>query len=186
MSKNLNSFGFQLNPYDPCVANKIVDGAQLTFVWHVDNLKVSHIDGGVFTRMAEWLKKTYEPLFKDGSGAMKINRGMIHEYLGMTIDYSTRGEVKITMYNYIREIVNEFKQYDPSNKNTHTPAANHLFKVRDDQKKLPESLAQVFIHLQHELYSLLSELGLTSTQQSHLSRPDYFVPMMTIGPSWYV
>ena len=29
---NLKSVGFQLNPYDPCVENKIVDGAQLTFV----------------------------------------------------------------------------------------------------------------------------------------------------------
>ena len=94
--------------------------------------------------MAAWLKKTYERLFKDGSGAMKLNRGMIHEYLGMTLDYSTRGEVKITMYNYIRDIVTEFKQYDPSNKNARSPAGNQLFKVRYDQKKLAESLAQVF------------------------------------------
>ena len=35
---NLKSIGFELNPYDPCVANKIVDGAQLTVVWHVDDL----------------------------------------------------------------------------------------------------------------------------------------------------
>ena len=60
---------------------------------------------------------------------MKLNRGMIHECLGMTLYYSTRGEVKITMYNYIRDIVTDFKQYDPSNKNECTPAANHLFKV---------------------------------------------------------
>ena len=32
--ENLKSIGFQLNPYDPCVANKIVDGPQLTVVWH--------------------------------------------------------------------------------------------------------------------------------------------------------
>ena len=108
--KNLKSFGFQLNHYNPCVANKIVEGAQLTFVWHVDDLNVIHIDGGVVTRMSVWLKNTYEPLFKDGSGAMKINRGMIHEYLGMTLDYSTRGEVKIIMYNYIREIITNLKQ----------------------------------------------------------------------------
>ena len=50
--ENLKSIGFQLNPYDPCVANKIVDGAQLTVLWHVDNLKVSHIDEGVVMRMA--------------------------------------------------------------------------------------------------------------------------------------
>ena len=57
--ENLKSVGFQLNPYDPCVANKIVDGAQLKFVWHVEDLKVSHIDRGVVTRMAAWIKKTY-------------------------------------------------------------------------------------------------------------------------------
>ena len=95
--KNLKSIGLQLNPYDTCVANKIVDDAQLTVVWNVDNIKVSHIDGGVVTRMAVWLKKTYEILFKDGSVAMNLNRSMIHEYLGMTLDYSTQGEVKITM-----------------------------------------------------------------------------------------
>jgi len=34
-------FGFVLNPYDPCVANKgVVKGKQLTIVWHVDDLKV--------------------------------------------------------------------------------------------------------------------------------------------------
>ena len=55
-----------------------MDGAQLTVVWYVDDIKVSHIDGVVVTRMEAWLKKTYESLFKDGSGAMKLNRGMIH------------------------------------------------------------------------------------------------------------
>ena len=46
---NLKSIGFELNPYDPCVANKIVDGAQFTVVWHVDDLKVSHVDAGLVT-----------------------------------------------------------------------------------------------------------------------------------------
>jgi hypothetical protein len=32
--------GFELNPYDPCVANKMVDGKQMTVCWHVDDLKV--------------------------------------------------------------------------------------------------------------------------------------------------
>ena len=47
--KNLKSIGFELNPYDLCVANKIVDGGQLIVVWHVDDLKVSHVDAGVVT-----------------------------------------------------------------------------------------------------------------------------------------
>ena len=117
---------------------------------------------------------------------MNLNRGMIHEYLGMTLDYSTQGEVKITMYNYICDIVTDFKKYDPSNKNARTPEANHLFKVRDDQNKLPETLSQFFIHSRHELYLLLSELGLISTHQSHFSQLEYFLLMMKIGPSLYL
>ena len=35
---NLESDGFVLNPYDSCVANKVVDGKQMTVCWHIDNL----------------------------------------------------------------------------------------------------------------------------------------------------
>ena len=76
--KNLKSIGFVLNPYDPCVANNIVDGAQLTVVFHVDNLKVSYVDAVVVTRMSVWIQKICKRLFDDGSGAMKLKRGKIH------------------------------------------------------------------------------------------------------------
>jgi hypothetical protein len=35
---NLTSLGFDINPYDPCVANKIINGKQITICWHVDDL----------------------------------------------------------------------------------------------------------------------------------------------------
>ena len=44
LTKALLSYSFELNPYDPCVVNKMVNGEQLTVCWHVDNLKSSHID----------------------------------------------------------------------------------------------------------------------------------------------
>jgi hypothetical protein len=47
---NLESIGFKLNPYDPCVANKEVNGTQMMVCWHVDNLKVSHMDPKENTR----------------------------------------------------------------------------------------------------------------------------------------
>ena len=31
LTKALLSYGFELNPYDPCVANKLVNGEQLIF-----------------------------------------------------------------------------------------------------------------------------------------------------------
>ena len=90
------------------MANNIVDGVQLTVVWHINDLKVSHVDAGVVTRMSVWLKKTYERLFDDGSGAMKLKRGKIHEYLGMQLDFSVAGQVKITMFDYIQEMLEDF------------------------------------------------------------------------------
>ena len=63
---DLIKIGFELNPYDPCVANKTINGKQLTLLWHVDDIKASHVEAEVITRMAKWLIKTYERLLKDG------------------------------------------------------------------------------------------------------------------------
>ena len=43
LSSKLLEWGFSFNPYDSCVANKIVNGKWLTVVWHVDDLKISHV-----------------------------------------------------------------------------------------------------------------------------------------------
>ncbi len=56
---NLESHGFVLNPYDSCVANKVVNGKQMTVCWHVDNLKVSHCNPNQVTIFGEWLSKKY-------------------------------------------------------------------------------------------------------------------------------
>jgi hypothetical protein len=141
---DLKSIGFEINPYDPCVANKIVKGKQLTIVFHVDDLKVSHVSPIVVTKMADWLRSTYERLFDDGSGEMKICRGKIHEYLGMTLDFTVPGEVKVTMIPYVKEIVQQFAEFDDSDSTAATPAAEHLFKVNDETTPLTERQATIF------------------------------------------
>ena len=110
--RDLKSIGFELSPYDPCVANKMVRGRQLTIVWHADDLKISHRLPSVVTKMIAWLKSTYERLFSDGSGVMTVKRGKVHEYLGMTLDFSVEGEVKVTMIPYVKEIIEQFAPHD--------------------------------------------------------------------------
>jgi hypothetical protein len=56
---DLESTGFKVNPYDPCIANKTVNGTQMTVCWHVDDLKVSYVDPKEVTKFGEWLSKTY-------------------------------------------------------------------------------------------------------------------------------
>ena len=48
--QDLESNLFILNSYDPCVANKTINGKQMTVYWHVDDLKVSHIDPNEITK----------------------------------------------------------------------------------------------------------------------------------------
>jgi hypothetical protein len=40
LSKQLQKWGFEINPYDFCMANKIINGKQCTIMWHVDDLKI--------------------------------------------------------------------------------------------------------------------------------------------------
>ena len=56
LRSDLEDNGFIVNPYDPCVANKDVNGKQMTVLWHVDDLKVSHVDKSENSRFAEWMK----------------------------------------------------------------------------------------------------------------------------------
>ena len=142
--QDLLSINFIINPYDPCVANKFVKHKQLTVVWHVDDLKVSHRNPAIVTKMADWLKATYERLFDDGSGEMQISRGKIHEYLGMTLDYSTPGQVSITMVKYIEEILQLYSEHDNNDSTAKTPAAEHLFKVNEEASSLTQDQATIF------------------------------------------
>jgi hypothetical protein len=57
---NLASLGFDINPYDPCVANKIINGKQITICWHVDDLLIGHVNPVVVTRFLIWLAKRYD------------------------------------------------------------------------------------------------------------------------------
>ena len=89
---DLASLGFVINPYDPCVANKMVNGKQMTVCWHVDDLFIGHEDPKVISNFLNWLGVRYDTADK------KLNVGCNprHDYLGMNLDFSTSGEVKST------------------------------------------------------------------------------------------
>jgi hypothetical protein len=93
-AKSLTDTDFVFNPYDPCVANKMIEGEQMTICFHVDDCKLSHRKEKVMDSMIEHLRLEYESIFEDGSGAMTVSRGKVHKYLGMTLDYTARGQVK--------------------------------------------------------------------------------------------
>ena len=56
LTSKLIEWGFTINPYDWCVANKQIDGQQCTLVWHVDDMKISHCDSKVVDRIIKMLE----------------------------------------------------------------------------------------------------------------------------------
>ena len=57
--KKLKEMGFEINPYDPCVANKLVDEKQMTVRCHVDDLMISHVNKGEILKFVRCIKEIY-------------------------------------------------------------------------------------------------------------------------------
>jgi hypothetical protein len=58
-SSTLSQDGFELNPYDTCVANKLINGKQCTVAWYVDDNKISHVDSNVVTGIIEKIESRF-------------------------------------------------------------------------------------------------------------------------------
>ena len=138
LSSQLKEWGFVSNPYDPCVANKTINGRQCTvLVWHVDDLKISHIDPEVVTSIIDLVAGEFGK-----EAPLTIHRGKVHEYLGMTIGFSDRKKVKLSMIDYVQTILDELP-VDMDGENS-TPAANFLFDVDEDCERLDAETSEMF------------------------------------------
>ena len=136
----LEEWGFTLNKYDRCVANATIEGSQCTILWHVDDLKISHVNPDVVTDIINKLKKAYGK-----EAPLTEKRGKVHEYLGMTIDYSIEGKVIFRMDDYVRGILLEARDEPVMEGEAVDPAASHLFAVNNDNPdKLEQEDAEYF------------------------------------------
>jgi hypothetical protein len=143
--KSFTDIDFTINPYNPCMANKKIEGRQMNICFHVDDCKLSHHKKKVMDSMIDYLHQEYESIFEDKSVAMTVSRGKIHKYLGMTLDYTVRGQVKISMSDYIDEILTAFNKTEPKGGGTKSGAApESLFKVDESCEKLKQDKAVVF------------------------------------------
>jgi hypothetical protein len=107
-------------------------------------MQVSHFEKKKVDNMIKWLRLKYKHLFEDGSDAMKICRGKIHEYIGMTLDFSIPGECRGLMLPFVKEIVDHFTKYSGDDKTAKTPTAEHLFKIHEDAVSFDEETGKVF------------------------------------------
>jgi hypothetical protein len=132
--KVLKGMGFKINPYDRCIANKMINGKQCTIAWYVDDNKVSHVSEDVLTEVIDEVKKHF--------GELVVSRGKEHTFLGMNLKFKDDGTVHLGMKGYIEEAIELFGE-DVSTKVANA-ATKKLFTVSETSAPLSTDKADLF------------------------------------------
>ena len=85
----MKGHGFEINPYDKCISNKIINGKQCTIMFYVDDNKISHEDPAVVDEILRILESHFGKWIQLGA------IGII--FLGMGITFMKKKTVKIEM-----------------------------------------------------------------------------------------
>jgi len=134
LSAKLIAYGFEANPYDQCVFNKTDQetGTQLTVVLHVDDLMITCVSQKQTNDFIAYLNGIYPET--------KHESGKIVNYLGMTFDFTSTGEVRVTMEHCVQDILAGCGDVRVKP----TPAASTLFDIREDAQKATENERKQF------------------------------------------
>ena len=126
----LDTYGFKINPYDPCVGNKMVttetvvpvidkkgriirnkngskkmckvkEEKQITVIWHVDDLMMSCEENFELTKFSCYLANIY-------GTKLAVHLGNKHDYLGMDFEFMDNRSLEVSMFQYLDSIIDEF------------------------------------------------------------------------------
>lgn len=129
----LVSIGFERNPVEKCVFNKLNEnGIQCTVVLYVDDSAVASTDEKMIDEVRNLFKSKYKDVGERG--------GSIIPFLGMLFDYSIDGEVSISMPKYVDDYLTKY----PNSGFAKTPATENLFLQRDNISKLSSEKKENF------------------------------------------
>jgi hypothetical protein len=142
----------------------------------VEDLKLSHVYTKVVDNTITWLKSIY-------GEDMRVYRGKKHDYLGIYLDYSVPGEVKVTMVDYLKRVITEFPEEITGTASS--PAAERLVTIRPDGESvlLEEKRAIAFHHCVAQLILHPHALEKTFNRQSLFSPPGCESQTKTTGSS---
>ena len=129
---------FEMNPYDLCTFNKMINGEQCTIQFHVDDLLISHKDTSVLNEIIDQLNNEFGKIKK-----LDPEYGPTLDYLGMQVDFSKPGTVKFTMFEYLEDILVECENRGWTHEAV-TPAKKELFEIKENAKKLNNADSDFF------------------------------------------
>ena len=126
--------GYEQNPYEPCIFNKWHDNEQnqSTIGVYIDDLITTYKNSDIAESIITWLEAEFdEP---------KVTRGKIHNFTGMTFDFSEKKKLKITMKKSIDEVLKR----NAVTGFAVTPSTEDLFQIDETSPRLSKPEAENF------------------------------------------
>jgi hypothetical protein len=124
--------GFIQNPHDMCVFNKHYRGSQITVGVHVDDFIITCKDYAGLIHVKDILTKHY--------GKIQFKTGKIISYLGMEMDFTNSGKVKISQHGCINDLLNSYHVTGSAT----TPALPDLFIIDSSAELLSKQPKESF------------------------------------------
>jgi hypothetical protein len=134
LSEYLRQVGFEKNPYDHCVFNKLDGDSQISVGVYVDDLLITCKDKQSIYKFKSDLEHKYKHVnFEEGD---KIS------YLGMLIDNTHDDYIDISMPAYIQQVISDMSiTPDQTSK---TPCSSKVFEINDDDIALSSKDKEFF------------------------------------------
>jgi hypothetical protein len=118
---------------DECVFNKGRGDKQCTIALHVDDMLITSVDEKMIIELIDKLKSRY-------TEGVTVHDGPTVSYLGMTFDWRTEGEVRVSQSGYINDVLGECGIDGESR----SPASMNLFETRQESPMLENNEKEYF------------------------------------------
>jgi len=152
LSSVLESCGYKKSAVDQCIFVKgsISDG-QCVICVHVDDLLIADSSNFLTEELVTFLKSQFAEI--------KVHEGKKHSYLGMTLDFGSKGTAKVSMCHYVASILAEYDVRGSVN----TPADDNLFTIDEKAEQL-DNLARERFHTERARPDILVAVAFLTTR----------------------
>ena len=105
--------------------NKMVNVQHCTILWPVNDNNILHVILKVVDGVLSQLVTKYGKV-----SPLSVSQGRMDNYLGMQINFSSKGKVCITVHNHIEGVMES--EEEDTTVIVETPTASHLFTEKED------------------------------------------------------
>ena len=110
----------------------------MTVQFNVDGLKISHKEQTVLDNFLNKIRSEFGQ-----ENELTENKGLIHEYLGIAIDYLIVDKAVFTIFDYLEDVIVECAK-DLKNSRSYYLGNNQLFQVITNSSRFPPEDADIF------------------------------------------